>query len=687
MRQIQRLLTLITAAGVLAACGMGGGAATPANETTIVRRGNLTVTVSSNGTVQPAQSADLSFGVSGTVAELVVDAGQQVKAGQPLAKIDPRDLEQQVVQAEANLRSAQAQLEQARSGNATDADLEAQAASVRSAEANLDKTRTGGTTAADIRSQEAAVRSAQAGLVKAQTGNVKASDIANAEASVRAAEANLEKVRTGNITQADIISAEASVRAAEAQLQQVQSGPTPDQVSAAQTQLAQAQQNYQKTAAQAAATKSSAEQSMLQAADAVRLAQETYSSAFWDNDQAQRGIDPTTGREFAESVNDELQQQQYAEALRRAELQLSQAQSQLEQAKVSFENAKQQEINDVATAQVQVDDAQVQLNEVLKGPKAADVIQAQTTLDQARANLQKLQQGGTPADIASAQAQLDQARATLAGLRSGGTAADIAQARATLDQAQAQLQKLRQGGTAADVASAQAQVDQAQAQFEKLSAGSAPSDISIAEAGVTQAEAQLKAAQLDRDKATLTAPFDGIVTVVNVGVGDSASAGETGGTAITVVDLSSLHIDVYVGETDIASIAAGQPATITVDALDTQPISGTVEYVAPAATVEQDVTTYLVRVALPEENTAIRVGMSALVEIAVAEQPDVLLVPVSAVRSEGGQRFVRLQRGDTFVDQPVRLGMRNDLEVEVLEGLSEGDVIAVLGTAPTTPQP
>ncbi|HEX6289272.1 MAG TPA: efflux RND transporter periplasmic adaptor subunit [Herpetosiphonaceae bacterium] len=688
IKQLQRIAPVLMVALALSACA-GGPPANPADsETTTVRRGDLKVTVSSSGTVQPLQSADLTFGVTGvgTVEKIFVTEGQSVKQGQELAALDPRDLEQQVLQAEANLKSAQARLEQARSGNATEQDLAAQQAAVAAANAQLDKARTGNATKADIAGAEAAVRNAQAGLTRARTGNITPADIANAEAAVRAAEAGLQRARTGNITPADIANAEAAVRAAEAQLAAAQRGPSPDQVSAAQARLTQAQQSYQKTAAATSANKSSAQQSMEQAADAVRLAQNTYSSAYWDNQQAQSGIDPKTGQPFSTSAAEDLAKQQYAEVLQTAELQLRQAESRLEQARIAYDNARQQEINDVATAQAQVDDAQTQLNELLKGPKDTSVAQAQAQLDQARAQLQKLRQGGSAADVASAQAQLDQARAQLQKLRQGGTAADIAAARAQVDQAQAQAQKLRQGGSAADIAAAQAQVDQAQAQLDKLSAGASVSDVSIAEAGVSQAQAQLNAAKLSRDKAVLRAPFDGVITTVNISIGDSATTTGASGAPMTVVDDSKLYLDVNVSERDVAQLRKGQAAQVVIDALGTGIITGTVSYIAPAATVVQNVTTYRVRVDLPKQNEAIRVGMNASVEIATLEQKSVLIIPASAIRSVGTRRFVRLKQGTGFVDREIRVGLSNDIEAEVIDGLREGDQIAVLGSAPTAQQ-
>ncbi len=684
MNHLRRIASVMLAALTLAACAGGPPPNTAANETTIVRRGDLTVTVSSSGTVQPTRSANLSFGATGTVEKVLVDEGQTVKQGQELGALDIRDLNQQVLQSEANLKTAQARLEQAKSGNATEQDLAAQQANVAAAEAQAQKARTGNVTQADIANAQAAVRNAEAGLARARSGNVTPADIASAEAAVRNAEAGLARARSGNVTPADIASAEAAVRQAEAQYQKATSGPTPDLVSSAQARLTQAQQNFQKIAASASANKTTAEQNVTQAADSVRIAQTSYGSAYWDNQQAQSGIDPRTGKTFDELKLDEnIEKQTYAEVLRNAELQLNQAQSRLEQAKVAADNARQQEINDVANAQALVDDAQVQLDELLKGPKGTDVAAAQAQVDQAKAQLQKLKQGGSTADVAAAQAQVDQAKAQLQKLRQGGSTADVAAGRAQLDQAKAQLQKLRQGGTAADIAAAQAQVDVAQAQFEKLTAGAAPSDISIAEAGVAQAEAQLTASKLNRDKALLRAPFDGIITNVGVVVGDNAAAAGGATSAFTLVDDSELHLDVNISESDVAQIKEGQTAEVTIDALGTDVITGTVEYIAPAATVVQDVTTYLVRVGLPENNDDVRVGMNASIDIGTATKQNILIIPTSSIRSEGNRRLVRIKQGEEFADREVKLGLSNDVDAEVVSGLAEGDTIAALGTEPT----
>ena len=154
-----------------------------------------------------------------------------------------------------------------------------------------------------------------------------------------------------------------------------------------------------------------------------------------------------------------------------------------------------------------------------------------------------------------------------------------------------------------------------------------------------------------------------------------------------MVDARQRHVDVSIAESDVAQVQPEQLAQVTLDALGSEPITGTVTYIAPSATVVQNVTTYTIRVALPQDNPAIRVGMSASVAIGVAEKKDVLLIPSSAVRTEGNKHIVRLKTGssgknDTFVDTQIRTGLANDVQTEVVSGLKEGDVIAALGVQP-----
>jgi HlyD family secretion protein len=585
-----------------------------------VVRGDIEVTVESSGTVRPAQSVELFFQTSGKIEKVEVEQNQKVKSGQVLARLDDRDLRLQVQQAEADLKTAQS---------------------------NLEATTEGDTTPQKVAEAQAAVRGAEAQLQKARTGNITAADIAQAEANVRQAEAQLQKARTGNITAADIAQAEAAVRQAEAQLQKAKMGPAPDAVSTAETALRQAEQNYQKVAANASAAKTTAQKDMEKAADTLRLAQEAYSSAFWDNQQAQDGRDPRTGQKFINSNEGDAKKREYEEALRNAQIQLSQAEASVEQAKVAYENARQQEINDVANAQAQVDDARVKLNEVMKGPKAPDVSAAQAQVDQARAQLAKLKQGGTAADIAAAKAQVDQARA--------------------------QLAKLKQGGTAADIAAAKAQVEQLRASLEGLRAPVPETDLEKADASLSQAAARLEAAKLKLDQAILEAPFDGTITAMSAVPGSYASSGGAGSSAFTLVDLSSLHLDVNLSESDVARVKVGQTVAISFDALPEQNFEGKVTSISPTAQEQNSVVTYLVRVDFDPKEADIKVGMTASTSFIVEQKQAVIQVPNRAIQSVGPIKTIQVLYKEKLETIRVETGITNGTVTEIVKCVDTGN--------------
>jgi HlyD family secretion protein len=133
-----------------------------ATTTATVGQGNLTVAVTGSGSIAAARTVELPFQQSGTVTSVDVKVGDQVKAGQTLAQIDPADLKLLLQQSQANLRSAQAKLTQVQGGSATPEDLASAQAGLDSAKAQLAKTKTG--TVTDVQSAQANLAAAQAKL-------------------------------------------------------------------------------------------------------------------------------------------------------------------------------------------------------------------------------------------------------------------------------------------------------------------------------------------------------------------------------------------------------------------------------------------------------------------------------------------------------------------------------------------
>jgi HlyD family secretion protein len=105
------MIAALSLAGCQSVAPRGAGTGESAG-TAVVRRGTLLVTVDAANSLAPGSDVSLSFSSSGRVAEVLVEEGQVVEAGQPLARLEPDDLELQVAQAQAALAATEAQLAQ-----------------------------------------------------------------------------------------------------------------------------------------------------------------------------------------------------------------------------------------------------------------------------------------------------------------------------------------------------------------------------------------------------------------------------------------------------------------------------------------------------------------------------------------------------------------------------------------------
>lgn len=178
-------------------------------------------------------------------------------------------------------------------------------------------------------------------------------------------------------------------------------------------------------------------------------------------------------------------------------------------------------------------------------------------------------------------------------------------------QAQAALDKLMLPADQDRIAQAQSSVVAAEAARQRLNPDPTNSQRAQVAAGIAQAEAALEAARINRERAELVAPYDGIISLVNIDPGDPSSVG---GAAIQIVDMSKLKVDASISDIDIAKVQVGQKVEVYVDALPETVFTGTVSYIAPTATVAGNIRTYVVRIALDDQSN-LRDGMSVRVEI------------------------------------------------------------------------
>ncbi len=199
----------------------------------------------------------------------------------------------------------------------------------------------------------------------------------------------------------------------------------------------------------------------------------------------------------------------------------------------------------------------------------------------------------------------------------------------------------------------------------------------------TESKDQLEQLQKQLADCTLSAPISGVVTAVNVSVGDKNTAGTT---MITIVDTSSLKVVVNVEEADILKIQEGMPATVSTDATGDEEIKGTVTRVVRVKnqstnTNGTDTNTssgYSAEITI--DNTELLVGMSAKAKIVIKDRGTQLAVPYDLIRQDdNGDSYVLVAEANedgtaTAVRKNIKVGEEVDYYTEVTGGdLKEGD--------------
>lgn len=187
---------------------------------------------------------------------------------------------------------------------------------------------------------------------------------------------------------------------------------------------------------------------------------------------------------------------------------------------------------------------------------------------------------------------------------------------------------------------------------------------------VPEAEiARLEREHTVNDHIALRAPANGTVVIKRAIEGMKFSPGDL---LYRLVDLSRVWVIVDVYEQDLARVAVGQKAEVTISAFPGRTFNGRVSFIYPD--INKDTRTAKVRISLPNPDGELRLDMYADVNILGAPEKNVLAVPASAVLNSGQKQVVLLALGDgRFRPQTVTTAMRAGDDVEILNGLKEGD--------------
>ncbi|MBO7106644.1 MAG: efflux RND transporter periplasmic adaptor subunit [Verrucomicrobia bacterium] len=227
--------------------------------------------------------------------------------------------------------------------------------------------------------------------------------------------------------------------------------------------------------------------------------------------------------------------------------------------------------------------------------------------------------------------------------------------------------------------------DRAQQLFDKglLSTAeyeSALATYQISTSNLVRSEKSL--AQIDErlSKTQILAPFDCTVLTrpVSVGQAVSGSDGASGGTeCLTVADLNQMIIDAHINQADVTRMKLGQEVNIQVEAVTGLKLTGVVERIAPQATLKNNIKGFSCRILLKNPDERVRPGMTANISSPIALADNVLTVPLSAVFTEGGERFVYIKKGDNWEQRTVKIGVADFSFVEIQDGLNEDEIVAL----------
>ncbi|MCH8294539.1 efflux RND transporter periplasmic adaptor subunit [Candidatus Poribacteria bacterium] len=390
----------------------------------------------------------------------------------------------------------------------------------------------------------------------------------------------------------------------------------------------------------------------------------------------------------------------------RVRTQITQARTQFESAEVSLQQVKDlaeiRTISQIEGSEAGLASLQANLEKIKSGAREEDRKQAEAAVNQAKANLansendynrlkklfesgaiskQLFEGGETQLDVA--QAQHDIAIEQMRLIDNGAREEDIQAMEAQVKQAEAGLKLAHaQAETETwekDQALAELQVEAARAALEATealeTAKSWEAEIISAETAKTQAKAVLDLAQKRLNDATITAPITGIVSKRYLDQGGMASPTAP---IFELVNMDIVKATVSVIESDLGKLKLKDKGQIQVDALP-EPVDGEISLISP--TLDPASRAATVEFTIENADMRLKPGMFAKVTIPVEIHENAILIPRSAVIEDRAKntRSVFIVKEDISERRDVELGLSQGSNVEIISGLSAGDMVVTAG--------
>ncbi len=621
-----------------------------------VRLGDLINEVSISGSLVYPNRETLSFGAEGVVAEILVGEGDTVQEGQPLARLDDESvaaLERAVAQARIDLRDAEDALEETKAPP----------------------------TALDVAKAEAAVSDARIALSQAQDAldalmGPTAFEVAKATAAVsgeRLALANAEEALAETLAGAsgdDIVAATSKVRSANANLDNAEIDLTltrsdwDDKLEAARDASDAALEDLRSVYRKWFGVELSKEELSL-GLEALLRSWDTDLESLFDPDSVSiydylREPPGTSGGYDRTPWNEHS-------LLAWLKLYPGTIVTTCDSPPRAGTRCVKMEIDDAWDAYV---------------AKKDDLGLVETQADKAI--------GAAKESVTSSQEKLADAEKALAELMTAADELEVQNkekevdlAIAALDKAEEDLVELTAGPDPVELESARMQIvlkratlEQAIEDREALEEKADDLDVALREAEIVTARAALDHAVEKLHAATLSAPWNGIVTSLEVDAGQEVKAGDA---VVRIVDPNVVEMDGIVDQIDVLYVQKGATASITMDALLGQTLTGKVTSIATEPNTQQGVVSYPLRIQVnATEGLQLPEGLSATARAVIREERGVLLVPLQSLYGTFDQPAVRVKTADGRIEErPIKIGNSDDFYAVVVEGLKEGEMLVM----------
>lgn len=304
-----------------------------------------------------------------------------------------------------------------------------------------------------------------------------------------------------------------------------------------------------------------------------------------------------------------------------------------------------------------------------------------------------LEDKDTRSQLKQAQAALDIANSSLAKAAGGAAELQDLQLKAALDSAEINYNDTKKayertkqlydsGAVSVSVMEqyesqlklVEQQYNSAKANYEITTTKTNPENIAAARAQVNQATAALELVKSQLDNTVVKSPINGIVATRSIDVGELVGSTSI---AMSVIDLSSVLVDINVTEDMINKIELGSKVEVMIKAAGDSGIAGEIINISPA--INSNTQSYPVRIKIDNRSGTLKGGMFAEVKLALNKASDTISVPISAVIEEGGKKYLYVLKNDIAEKREVATGLSDDSRIVITKGLSVDEAVIVKG--------